>query len=345
MYPPCKNPNCKSYGKPHPNCRCYGLAEGGEVGNFCDNGNAHEEGCDLHLPDHGDPQTSAAAYISHAGLHGLIGLGSKDPEDELTKFSSSINSGHKMVKKHVESLFGGPRQEPPDHTRSKKIVNDWIDKGGITHDVQSEIYKQMQPQSFANGGSVMPAHKGVHNDSISTAYPEQNVQLQAAKGRMSAYLNGLKPQEHQPKLAFDRTPDDREQKKSYNKALNLAVHPLGILDEIKRGTITPEHVAHFEALHPDVNEALQKSLTERITKAQLSSQAPSHKVRQGLSLFMGTALSGEFMPQNMQAVQAVFANKKQQTQQQPQRKTSALKEADQSYLTPNQAAAERQQKQ
>ena len=20
---PCKNPSCKSYGKPHPNCKCY----------------------------------------------------------------------------------------------------------------------------------------------------------------------------------------------------------------------------------------------------------------------------------------------------------------------------------
>lgn len=42
---PCKNPNCKSYGKVHPNCRCYGnLAKGGEV-NFCDQGMSHDKDC------------------------------------------------------------------------------------------------------------------------------------------------------------------------------------------------------------------------------------------------------------------------------------------------------------
>lgn len=57
-YPPCINPSCKSFGKPHPNCRCYGgaggsaheagyFADGGEVGgHFCADGEkSHQEGC------------------------------------------------------------------------------------------------------------------------------------------------------------------------------------------------------------------------------------------------------------------------------------------------------------
>lgn len=59
--PPCINPSCKSYGKPHPNCRCYGgkmgmyggYAEGGEVDNYCSSDRPHEEGCE-YFKDGGD---------------------------------------------------------------------------------------------------------------------------------------------------------------------------------------------------------------------------------------------------------------------------------------------------
>lgn len=49
-YPPCLNPQCKSYGKSHPNCNCWGgkeglFAEGGDV-QFCAEGNEHEDGCE-----------------------------------------------------------------------------------------------------------------------------------------------------------------------------------------------------------------------------------------------------------------------------------------------------------
>lgn len=65
-YAPCENPNCKSYGKPHPNCRCHGgMAKGGLVEHFCSTSRAHKKDCkyfasggdvvpDDMLPNHGD---------------------------------------------------------------------------------------------------------------------------------------------------------------------------------------------------------------------------------------------------------------------------------------------------
>jgi len=44
---PCKNPNCNSYGKPHPNCKCYGAhAEGGDIKHFCDSKMPHQSSCE-----------------------------------------------------------------------------------------------------------------------------------------------------------------------------------------------------------------------------------------------------------------------------------------------------------
>lgn len=54
-YPPCINPSCKSFGRPHPNCRCYGgkfHASGGEVEkekHFCGFGQrVHEPECEYY---------------------------------------------------------------------------------------------------------------------------------------------------------------------------------------------------------------------------------------------------------------------------------------------------------
>lgn len=47
---PCKNPNCKSHGTPHPNCRCYGgnMASGGSISKeyFCDKPRHHFSNCE-----------------------------------------------------------------------------------------------------------------------------------------------------------------------------------------------------------------------------------------------------------------------------------------------------------
>lgn len=59
---PCLNPNCKSHGRPHPNCRCYGFAEGGAVGHYCDSCKPHQEDCEYfagggEVPNQNDIET------------------------------------------------------------------------------------------------------------------------------------------------------------------------------------------------------------------------------------------------------------------------------------------------
>lgn len=90
---PCKNPNCKSYGHPHPNCRCYSgggaenYAKGGHV-HFCSSGANHLDGC-KYFADGGpmppavyadggevaDKPEHPSLTLGHAAAHhGLLGL-------------------------------------------------------------------------------------------------------------------------------------------------------------------------------------------------------------------------------------------------------------------------------
>lgn len=45
---PCRNPACKSNGRPHPNCRCYSFAEGGEVQHVCGINLGHYPDCEYY---------------------------------------------------------------------------------------------------------------------------------------------------------------------------------------------------------------------------------------------------------------------------------------------------------
>lgn len=111
---PCRNPNCKSKGKPHPNCQCgkpgtrtdsgstgfhaNQYADGGVV-HFCSQEQAHEPGCEYFAdggqvmpfpnPPAGAENDDPSATLGHAAIeHGLVGLlggaigdaGIKDPE-------------------------------------------------------------------------------------------------------------------------------------------------------------------------------------------------------------------------------------------------------------------------
>lgn len=356
----CKNTACKSHGSPHPNCRCYpGMAEGGDVERYCDKDQPHRRDCKyfaeggavnaLDIPQHEDPEQAVSGYLTSGGLHGLLKPEPTRPQDAIDRYNQGVRRGDKHLDTGVESLFGGKRPEDRDHSASKKAIDEWISKGGINSDIKDEHYKNMgAPQLFAKGGMAKSDGGLLNQQTVASVYPAHSAMMQEAKGRMSNYLSSLRPQKGAPTLAFDTEPEDPVKKKSYESALQTAAHPARILDEIHKGTITPEHVEQFKNLYPELSQVMQKKLTTRIVEAQLKGEKPSHKVRQGLSLFLGAPLSGEFLPQNIQAAQAVFQNQGAQKQQEGQmapKKTSALGKSSQSYLLPNQAAAGRQQKQ
>lgn len=272
-----------------------------------------------------------------------------------------VAHGSGMVDKWIENLF---KTAP---IASQKVLNelyphsdianikDYLIGGGPAEEIQQKIYQDnaAPPEGYAEGGTVEKKEINPlkENDGMAIHYPEHDMLQNMAKGRIAGYLNTLRPPDKSPKLTFDAEPDMRDQEKKYNKALHLAARPLAILDQIKNGTISGEDVKSFNAMYPELNNLLQKRLTSRITQDQMEDKKPPHKIRQGLSMFMGTELTSDLKPQNIQAAQAVFASKNSQngTQQgpsQPKKKSnpSSLSKSESSFLTGEQARERRLQK-
>lgn len=350
----CQNPSCRSYGKPHPHCKCVAaMAEGGEMGSFCSDNRDHSPNCILFqnnsLKD-ADPSDSVGAFLLHHGIHGALKLNDKS---FLDAYTVPVRKGHKSAEDRISVVFSKDKL-PTGEDRSKHEVEvkEWLDKGGINHNLQEEIHSQHSPLKLAKGGKVAPQGERVLTQHpLEMALPEHNMHLQMAKSRVSNYLNTLRPDNISPRAPFNDDPDNTPAEKTYKKAVKMAVNPMSILDHVKKGTIDPDDVAHFKAMYPEANNLLQKKLTNKIVEHQLEKKTPNYKIRQGLSLLMGSTLSGELKPQNIQAAQATFTVRPQNTQQQEQskkpkaRSKNQLSKSDQAFLTGSQALAARQQKQ
>lgn len=254
-------------------------------------------------------------------------------------YAMQVAKGVKKASSGVGSLFtaGASQIAPPVSDAARKQLKEFIEGGQVENQLQNSM--RAEPYGFANGGEISTG-----NDDFSKVFPEQNIILNAAKGRISGYLNSIRPMKNQPKLAFDKEIPDVEKGRSYDRAIDLAISPLSILDKINSGNMTPEHMEHFKGLFPDVHKYLSSEMTKKIIEAQMKGEAPPYKKRQAMSMFLGADLDGTFTPQNIAAIQGLYVAKSAQ-QQAPktQKSSSAVAKAPTSYLTDSQAREKRQQ--
>jgi hypothetical protein len=324
----------------------------------------------------------AAAGMS-AGMKKVVapGLLKMLQSENFANFADALNNnaqntaGINMLSKGVEDLFIGQSLVGEKlHSNYKNVkerdkLDEYIGKGGINQNLQEQVYEgnaEPAPSGplFAEGGEVTmpvpPVPSGApdknvapllqQNPGLGVHYPEQNMLTTALKGRVSQYLSGLKPDPNPPRLAFEDPPDIRAQTKSYQRALDIAIHPLGVLKEIKQGTIEPDHIKHLNSMYPELVGLMGKHITQKITEQQLKGQKPGYVVRQGLSMLLQTPLSPELKPGNIQAAQQVFQRQKAGQQQMPpagsprKSDTKSLTKSDQAFLTGGQALARRGQR-
>lgn len=285
-------------------------------------------------------------YASDAVIKGIL-TNEFSGLPNAVHYALKAGAGAKMAIAGVGACMkaGTAQIAPPTSDAAKQSLREILEMGGIEKQMQNTITDQTQGNSFAHGGEVKPEP----SHGFSNIFPEQNTLLSAAKGRISAYLNGLRPQTNQPKAAFDDVQTTPEQNRKYEKALSVAVNPMSILDHVNNGSLTPEHMQHFTSLYPEVHRFLSKEMTKQITEAQLKKEKPPYPKRQSMSLFLGADLDSSFGQSALQTIQGLYANKQADQQQQPPVKpkkgTSSLSKVSNSSLTGPQAREQRLQNQ
>lgn len=300
----------------------------------------------------------------------LLSTGAVDKAGEALDYANQIDSGLQKTNKAVGSLFGGSAQQLTNDTDAGKKLKDYIKQGGIDQNINESLHQEhlnsiipnvendLTANQFAKGGMVKPksiasipdiAPVLKEDNTIAENFPDHHIMMETAKGRISNYLKSLQPPDIMPKLAFDNNPDQTQQKKSFNDAIDIANQPLSVIDKIRKGTIEPQHITHLENLYPEVSSMLKQKITQGITQSQISGKKPTFAIRQGMSLLLGTPLSSEMTPQSIQAAQSVFQSQSAQLDNgQPinknKRNTSTLNKVSGQFLTSAQARSQEAQK-
>lgn len=258
---------------------------------------------------------------------------------EIIDHATTMEKGAKAMSRGVEALFKAGGNEYFNYLASEKerekLRKYMDDSGGFAQEIQDQ---EQQPEGFAKGGEINQAKMP---NVVAEVYPDQNIALSAARGRVSNYLNSMRPVKNGAKLPYDADHRDPEKEREYNKVLDLANQPLSILKHIKDGSLLPKHVKHMTGMYPELHQELSKKITAEMTKHQLDeTKKPPYKVRQALSLFLGTSLDSTTTPASIMAAQNVFAQQKAQRAQ-PMASSPAISKMDDSSRTPDQARTQR----
>lgn len=172
---PCRNPACRSHGRPHPNCKCYGAAEHGSQegtgttafakgGPVCQG--PHQPGCEYYLagggalvepPKHAHPSITLGHAAVHHGLTGMLkDVGNSNlvaPEKHrrhMEKVRGHLSTGN--MDKAIDSLQDHPLAGRAPRAKLEPIV----------HRLAPEmVSKEMDPDSFrASADYLHSAIKG-----------------------------------------------------------------------------------------------------------------------------------------------------------------------------------------
>lgn len=240
----------------------------------------------------------------------------------LLSHTNQMAKGVKAINSGVESVFLGGAQQGLNNIATDqdiKAIKEYMDNGGLNQELQDSLQNNTESQEqFAEGGKVP---KPKDSGSIANLYPEQAMIMSSAKGRMSDYLNSLKPQKNPLKLAYDRPMNQKDQEKIYDEAVKVAAAPLSVLDHIKQGTLQTRHINHLNSMYPELSNHLKKKLTSRMLKSQLDGERPKGRTEQALALFLGAPLTTYQTPQGIMAAQSTFQTAQAPQQQEAQNKT------------------------
>lgn len=268
---------------------------------------------------------AVSKYVVPAALKALGGGASPAEVLSTVGYAVKVARGAQRINKAVENVFksGGNEAAPIATDFAKRQIKESIENNDLQKSIEAEAAQQNNGQApqegFATGGEIkaeapQPVSQG--SEYLAKHYPEQNILLQQARGRISGYLQSIKPNSHPQSLPFDRKPTGRLEHQAYDQALGVAAAPLSVLNHIQKGSLTPDHVRHIQSMYPEIYQELSQKLTHEVSTLQSKGLAVPYKTRIGLSLFLGAPLDSTMTPDGIATIQGLYAQGRAQQQAQ-----------------------------
>jgi hypothetical protein len=255
---PCKNPNCKSHGRPHPNCQCYdamggNYAKGGEV-QFCATGMPHQKGCE-YFAEGGPIVPMQPAHpsvgLGHAAVtHGLIGLLNNVGRAKM----SDPDAHHKTMDKVKEHLSTN------DHEKAAGVMHGHPMGGGVGKENLRKVMERLGPAMM---------HNEFDPEALRSSAEYLNSSIKGhdtLKNHMGKTLGYEK---------MDIEPDEKARESLKNKLEEFQKDPAKMLEVGgKLGHYLPDHAAALGALTATANNHLNSLKPQSSQMGSLDEPTP-----------------------------------------------------------------------
>lgn len=206
------------------------------------------------------------------------------------EFSQAAIKGDKMLSKAAEGVFKAGAQPSLHFTLPNAAKLDKLDK-------QLEAANN-NPQKFQDNS------KGLEH-----YMPGHAAETMSLMGRSAQYLNSIKPKAIQANPMDTKQEPTEGQMNEYRRQLSIAEQPLQIMQHIKDGSLQARDIATLSNVAPAMRDQMIKKLSQQIADYQSEGGQIPYRVKQSLSLFMGTPLDSTMTPAGIQAAQSAFIPK------------------------------------
>lgn len=245
---------------------------------------------------------------------------------QAMKFGKTVLAGNNQLVNGAKTLFEGGVKTIPEHLYADNKKVEQLD------DHLKDYEKN--PQKLLNVAGNLDHYAPAHSQALA----------KTAAGAVN-YLNSIRPKPVQLAPLDSKIEPTKAEKLDYERKLSIAQNPLMALHHIKNGTLLPSDVDTLKTVYPAYYNKMSQEITNAMTDHLSNDGSVPYKLRQSLSLFLGQPLDSTLTPQSIQAVQAMYASKAPQSQNQPQNKTkkgtSKLNKFADNLQTPGQAAEKR----
>lgn len=319
---PCQNPNCRSYGKPHPNCKCgggglgatagrlwekakgfastaaqnigsqlEGYAEGGEV-HYCSHGMVHEEDCE-HFANGGevaentqfaqDPGMAVDhAILANGLLHTLTKTGHSRSEDPAKIPTDFMDSAKRGRKK-----LDGHAKALLD-PKADPIESNPDDVDGLAKHLD-EI--RANPSLAENVGG-----------DLGNSLPDHQVHLAGKLASVMNYFDAIKPKSAQGAPLDKIMPPSQKEQMHYRRQLEVAQNPALVYQKAKQAMLQPGDMNTLQSIYPKLHQSMVGKAGDAIVDAKSQGMELPKHAKRGLGTLMSQNLGFTHTPAAMQAI-------------------------------------------
>lgn len=241
-------------------------------------------------------------------------------------FISDTIKGENLTGKAVKGVFKAGSEVIPS-----KLIPD--DRSREKLDKKLKELQTNQTPLFDVGGKT--AHY----------LPEHGSAIAQTSMNAVNFLNSIRPVP-QKQSPLDSEPEvTKAQKNAFHQALDIAEQPLIVLDNIKKGTISPSDIHALNTIYPAFYTRLKSKVYNEMIEHVNNKEPISYATRMGVSMFLGEPLDSTLKPESIVAAQSAMnrgAQQEEQKQAQQQQSGGAhsmksLAKLPSQYATPSQA--------